>query len=50
MSKTTYTVEQAMFDTGYDRAAVIAMFKAIASRGLAIFKIGRRGHRTRLES
>lgn len=50
MTRTTYTVDQAMKDTGFNRGSVIAMFQAIAASGLAAFKIGRRGHPSRLES
>lgn len=49
MTKTTYTADQAVKDTGLSRAAVIAMFQAIAAKGVAKYKNGRRGHPTRLE-
>ncbi|MBL0948760.1 hypothetical protein [Brevundimonas sp.] len=49
MIKTVYTVDEAVKDTGFTRAAVIAMFQAIAFKGIADFKIGRRGHPSRLE-
>ena len=50
MTKAIYTVDQAVKETGFDRSAVIAMFQAIAAKGLADFKIGRRGHPSRLEA
>jgi len=44
-----YTIEQGMADTGCPRDVVFSLFKAIEKEGIAICKIGRNGHQTRLQ-